>query len=260
MIRKPNKVREKLEKGETVIGTVTYAWSPTIVEVAGLAGLDFIRIDCEHSWRQDGVADNLIRAAAISDIVPLMRIDGGSPYLPMKALEIGAGGIIAIDINSPEEAEEVVRQAKFPPTGIRGYSGQCWSGGWGTMAGKEWVEWCDREQLVGVMIESSSAIEKVEEILSVEGVDYALFGPADFSMSIGLRGPQKNHHEIQAGLKATIAAAQKYNKGIMLGVGSNMEQIKQYKEMGVNMFELGSDIAVLKNVWNKTKENLLELK
>ncbi len=159
MIRKPNKVREKLAKGEAVIGTVSYSWSPTIVEVAGLAGLDFIRIDCEHSWRQDGMADNLIRAAALTDIVPFMRIDAGSPFLAMKALEIGAGGIIAIDIETAEDAKEIVRQAKFPPIGKRGYSGQCWSGAWGAKGGKEWVEWSDREQMIGVMIENPSAVK-----------------------------------------------------------------------------------------------------
>lgn len=259
MIRKPNKVRAKLERGEIVIGTVSYSWSPTLIEVAGLAGLDFIRIDCEHSWRQDGMTDNLIRAAALTDIEPFLRIDAGSPFLAMKAFEIGAGGIIAVDIKTADDAKEVVKQAKFPPLGIRGYSAQCWSGAWGAKGGKDWVEWSDREQMVGVMIENPTAVKNVEEIMALEGVDYALYGPADFSMSLGLRGPQKTHPKIQEGLVKTIAAAKKFNKGIMLGVGTDMKQIDIYKEMGVNMFEIGSDIAVLRNTWIKTKNGILDL-
>jgi 4-hydroxy-2-oxoheptanedioate aldolase len=259
MFRNPNKVREKLEKGEPVIGTVMYSWSPTVMEVAGIAGLDFVRIDCEHSWRQDGMADHLIRAAALSGVVPIMRIDRGSPYLPMKAFEIGAGGIIAVDIDTPEDAEAVVKQSKFPPIGTRGYSGQCWSGGWGAKAGKEWIEWSDRELLVGLMIESTDAIKNVEEIMAVEGVDFVLYGPADYSMSLGLRYPQKNHPIIKEGLTKTITAAQKYKKAVCCGVGTDLEQIKKYKEMGLTMFELGSDIAVLKSVWNKLGTNITEL-
>ncbi|MBD3289087.1 hypothetical protein GF337_09805 [candidate division KSB1 bacterium] len=256
MLRNPNKVREKLVNGEPVIGTVAYTWSPTVMEVAGIAGLDFVRIDCEHAWRQDEMADHLIRAAALSGVVPIMRIDRGSPYLAMKAFEIGAGGIIAVDIDTPEDAEAVVKQSKFPPIGTRGYSGQCWSGGWGAKAGKEWIEWSDRELLVGVMIESPEAIKNVEEIMAIEGVDFALYGPADYSMSLGLRYPQRNHPEIKDGLTKTIAAAQKFNKSVCYGVGTDLEQITKFKEMGLTMFELGSDIAVLRKTWNSLKKNI----
>ena len=259
MFSGPNKLREKLEKGESVIGTVIYSWSPNIMEVAGLAGLDFVRIDCEHAWRQDASAEHLMRAAAIADVIPILRIDRGSSYLPMKAFEIGAGGIIAIDVNTREDAEKIVKDAKFPPLGSRGYSGQNWSGGWGAKAGKEWVEWSDRELMVGVMIETTEAIKNLEEIISVQGLDFVYFGPADYSMSLGLRGPERNHPDVQEALKKTIMTAQKYGKNVMFSVGTNLDQIKKYKEMGITMFEISSDIAVLRSVWNETKQIISEM-
>lgn len=259
MIRKPNKLRAKLKEGTVVTGSVIYSWSPNVMEVAGIAGLDFIRIDNEHAWRQDSSAEHLIRAAIISDVVPLMRVDRDNPYLIRKALEIGAGAIVVPDIHSPDEVENVVKASKFPPRGIRGFSSQCWSGGWGAKGGREWVQWSDTEPMIGVMIEHVNAIKNIDEIVSVEGLDYVLFGPADYSMSLGLGKPDKNHEDVQSALKDTINAAQKYGKNVMFGVGSDPDEIKKYKDMGVTMLELASDVAVLKSVWQQLSDTALSM-
>ena len=108
---------------------------------SGLAGLDYLRIDNEHAWRQDGTLEHLIRAAIMGGVVPIVRIDRDNPYLLRKALEIGAGAIIVPDVCTVEEAESVVRAAKFPPRGSRGYSGNCWSAGWGARAVTQWLSW-----------------------------------------------------------------------------------------------------------------------
>ncbi len=254
MFRSANKVREKLKQGKPVIGTVTYTWSPAVIEIAGLAGLDFVRVDCEHSWRTDESAEHLMRAAALAEVVPIMRIDGGNAALAMKAYEIGAGGILVVDVETPQDVEEIVRQAKFPPRGKRGYSGQNWSGGWGARAGREWVEWSDRELLVGVMIENAEAVQNVEKIASVEGLDFLLFGPADFSMDIGLGAPDRNHPQVMDATRKTIEAGRKYGKLVIYGVGTDVALMEKFKEMGLTGFELGSDIAVLRSVWSNRKE------
>ena len=115
----------------------------------------------------------------------------------------------ATDIHSVEETEAVVRAAKFPPRGTRGYSGNCRAGGWGTLAGADWVEWSDREPMIGVMVEHVSAMDCINEMLAVEDLDFVLFGPADYSMSLGLRKPAKNDEDVQSALKRTIAAARR---------------------------------------------------
>jgi 2-keto-3-deoxy-L-rhamnonate aldolase RhmA len=259
MQRKPNKLRVKLKEGKIVTGSVIYSWSPNIMEISGYSGLDFMRIDNEHAWPQDRMAEHLIRAAAISDVVPLMRVDRDNPYLIRKALEIGAGAILVPNIYTPEEAEDVVKASKFPPRGIRGYSASCWSGGWGTKGGKEWVEWSDAEPMIGVMIEHVRAMKDIEEILSVEGLDYVLFGPADFSMSLGLGEPRKNHPDVQDAIMKTIAAAKKYAKHVMLGVGTNIDEIRKYMDMGITMLELSSDLTILMSIWEKTNHAILEI-
>lgn len=260
MQRKPNKVRAKLAQGEYVTGSVIYSWSPYVMEAAGYAGLDFIRIDSEHTWRQDASAEHLMRAAYIADIVPIMRVDRDNPYLIRKALDIGAGGILVPDINTPEEAEAVVKAAKFPPRGIRGYSGNCWSGGgWGDKDGPEWVQWSDTEPMIGVMIENVKAIGYINEILAVDGLDFVLFGPADYSMSLGLRKPAKNDERVQAALRKTITAARKAEKHVMFNPGIQTDEIQKYVDMGIAMLELSNDLGILRSVWAKTGTAIEEL-
>lgn len=254
MERKPNKLRSKLSAGGTVTGSVMYSWSPNVMEVAGYAGLDFMRIDNEHAWRQDATMEHLMRAAYCADIVPLVRVDKGNPYLIRKALEIGAGGVIVPNVRTVEDAQAVVHASRFPPLGTRGYSGQCWSAGWGTAAGEEWIEWSDAEPMIGVMIEDQRAMECVDEILALDGLDFALFGPADYAMSLGWRQTAKNSDEVQWALARTIEAAQRANKHVMLGVALEEEELRRYSAMGVTMFEFVADIKVLLAGWGEGSE------
>jgi len=259
MERKPNKLRKILKEGKLATGSVIYSWSPNVMEVCGYSGLDFMRIDNEHAWRQDRTAEHLIRAAIISDVVPLLRVDRDNPYLIRKALEIGAGAVLVPNLQTPDEVRSAIKASKFPPFGIRGYSGSCWSAGWGTKAGKEWVQWSNTEPMIGIMIEHKRIMDYIDEILSIEALDYVYFGPSDYSMSLGLGEPNKNHPDVQDALKRTIAAAKKHGKHVAYGVGTNPEEIKKYIAMGITMLELGNDLGILKSVWEKTKEAIKDM-
>jgi len=256
MKRRPNALRATLQAGRPVVGSVIYSWSPNVMEAAGYAGLDFMRIDCEHAWRQDGSAEELMRAAELVGVEGIMRVDRDNPYLIRKALEIGAGGIVVPDIHTVQEAEAVVSAAKFPPRGTRGYSGNCRSGEWGSVDGAEWIEWSDREPMIGAMIETVSAMQSIDDILAVKGLDFVLFGPADYSMSLGLGKPAKKHEKVQDALKRTIAAAGRSGKRVMLGVGTSAEEISRYMDMGVTMLEVGNDLGILNAFWRRRAEEI----
>lgn len=260
MEHKANKLRAKLARGELVTGSVSYSWSPNVIETAGYAGLDFIRVDSEHAWRRDPMAEHLMRAAYIADIVPVVRVDREDPYLIRKALEIGAGGIIVPDVRNAEEVEAVVRASKFPPVGSRGYSSLCWSAGWGSKAGEEWIQWSNTEPMIGVMIENQEAVEKVNVILAVDGLDFVLFGPADYSMSLRLGKPDKNHEKVQEALKLTLQAAEKHGKPVMFNPGTNIQEIKKYVDMGITMLEIGNDLGILRTIWSNTVKEIQGLK
>jgi len=245
-----NKLKQVLEKGEVALGTAVFSYSPTIVEVAGYSGLDFVRIDNEYSWRRDESMEHIIRAATIAEITPILRIDKGDHYLINKALGTGAGGVLVPDVSTKKEVEDLIKAAKFPPKGRRGYSSYCFSGQWGAKGGEDWVNWSENETLVGIMVENEEIIPKLDGILAMEGLDFVLFGPADYSMSIGLRGPQKNHPKVQDAIKKTIEVANKYGKPVAIGIGQPWEEeARKYIDLGCRIIEMGNDLLVLRSVW-----------
>jgi 4-hydroxy-2-oxoheptanedioate aldolase len=251
-----NKLREKIQNGGIALGTAIYSFSPAIVELAGFCGLDFCRIDNEHAWRQDESAENLLRAAQLSGIVPLLRVDRDDPYLVRKALEAGAGGVIVPHVNTQKEVIDIVKAAKFPPLGKRGYGGLCLSGQWGVNAGVEWMEWSNQETLVIPMIEDPAAIPNLDAIMSTEGLDAVFFGPADFSISAGVP-LQTGHPTVISALMKTVEVADKYGKFVIYGAGfPQWETVNKVKELGVKAIELGHDVTVLRAVWGRTIQAL----
>jgi len=252
---KKNRLKEILEEGKIAVGTCIYSFSPALVEVAGFCGLDFCRIDNEHAWRQDETLEHMMRAAAVADIVALPRVDR-NPDLIRKALEAGAGGVIVPHILNGEEVAEVVNAAKFPPKGNRGFGSLCFSGRWGTSSGVEWIKWSNEETMVGVMIEDYRAVEKIDEIMSVDGLDFVLFGPADYSVSLGIP-LQTTHPKVMDGLKKTIEAAEKHGKYVMKGVGYPwVENAEKFIKMGCRLIEIGHDVTILTSIWKRLGEKI----
>lgn len=255
--RKPNKVKQLLREGKVVFGTCAYSFCPNIVEIAGYCGFDFCRIDNEHTWRQDSMLEHIIRAGEIGNITTLPRIDKDNPYLIRKVLEIGAGGFIIPDIENAQEVKNVVKAAKFPPEGERGYSPFCFSGNYGISDPAEWINWSNQETLVGIMVESVKAVENIDSITSVEGLDFILFGPGDYSMSIGLPKGNKNDMRVQDAIKRTIESSNKNGKYVMIGVGNPWEEeAKKYIDMGCKLIEVGHDYSILSTVWRKILKNI----
>jgi 4-hydroxy-2-oxoheptanedioate aldolase len=232
---KPNTLREKLGNGHRAVGSAVFSWSPNVIDVAASAGLDYVRIDTEHAYRRDDMLEHLIRAANMGNIVPIVRIDKGDPYLARKVLEIGAGGIIVPNVCTPAEAQAVVRSAKFPPAGDRGYSSNCWSADWGAKSGEEWVSWSNREPMIGIMIESVAAM------------------PAIFSMSLGLGAPGPQDARVQSAIKETVRAAHEAGKFASLGVGTKQANIEEHLQLGIDMLELGNDLGVMRAAWAEAK-------
>ena len=252
MALEPNTLRKKLNDGQVVAGSVIYSWSPEVMDQAGMAGLDYMRIDSEHGWRRDGFMDFVVRTALAVGVVPILRVDRDDPYLVRKALEIGAGGVIVPDVHTVEDARAVVSASKFPPRGIRGYGAICFAGGWGTRSGAEWAEWNDTQPLIGVNIENVKAMDHIDEILAVEGLDFVLYGPSDFSMSLGVGRPLPMTDErIEEPLKRIIAAARKSGKHVSVTAGDRAGMHK-YAAMGVTMLEVSNDLAVVRAAWTET--------
>ena len=247
---RPNPLKEKLARGETVYGTCICSFSPHMAGLAGNCGFDFVRIDNEHAWRQDESLEHVIRAALLSGCAPIVRIDKDEPYLARKALEVGALGLIIPEVKEASEVAAAVRAAKFPPLGERGFSTLCFSGRYGTANAAEWIAWSNTETLVGAMVEKPEAVEHIDEICAVEGLDFLLFGPSDYSVAIGLSAPDKDHPDVQRAIERTAAAATARGIHLMIGIAPSWErETQQYAALGYNMIEIGHDYSVLARAW-----------
>ncbi len=252
---RPNPLREKLARGEAVYGTCICSFSPHMAGLAGTCGFDFVRIDNEHAWRQDESLEHVIRAALLSGCAPIVRIDKDEPYLARKALEVGALGLIIPEVKEACEVAAAVRAAKFPPLGERGFSTLCFSGGYGTSNAAEWMAWSNAETLVGAMIEKPEAVENIEAICAVEGLDFLLFGPADYSVAVGLPGPDKGHPQVQQAIARTAAAATAKGVHLMIGIAPPWaEETRQYAALGYDMIEIGHDYSMLARAWKGALE------
>jgi 2-keto-3-deoxy-L-rhamnonate aldolase RhmA len=260
-MKKENRLRKILSEGKVAVGTCVDSYSPAAIEAVGYGGLDWVRVCNEYSWRRDESMEHMMRAAALVELTAMIRVEKGDPYLISKAFQGGAGAILVSDIANHEEALAVAKASKFAPNGHRGYSGFSFAGHWGADSGKDWVEWCDRELMVGVMIENEQMIGQVDKIMAIEGIDYAFFGPADYSMSLGLRSSQKDNPKVQDAIKRTVDAARRYNKHAAIGIGEPYEaEAKKYIDMGLRIIEVGHELGILRSVYKTAGEGIRALR
>lgn len=180
--------KEKIKKGQKLIGTWIQAGSPEIVEVVGLSGFDFAIIDTEHACFGIEKAEELVRAADVVGLIPIIRVSHRNPTLVMKALDTGAQGFVYPGVTCRRDAEEAVSASKYPPEGIRGACPFVRAAGHGSGNWKEIAARANRDTVRVILVEGKEGIDNFEDILSVEGVDVIMMGPFDLSVSLGVGG------------------------------------------------------------------------
>lgn len=227
-----NSFKEKIAKNEKPIGTFTGCASPAIVECLARTGMDYIIIDNEHSPVEAETSAELARAADAAGICPLARVREISRPAILKLLDVGIKGLIVPNVNTVSDVYEVVEYAKFPPLGKRGY---CPSrkDGWGfdepACSGVTAnMQNCNEETLVIPQCETTGALENIEEIAGIDGVDGIFIGPFDLSISMGIPGDFENP-VFKAALERILKAAHDAGKICMLFTGNNAGVISGFK-------------------------------
>ncbi|MDP7560237.1 MAG: aldolase/citrate lyase family protein, partial [Planctomycetota bacterium] len=204
-----NRPKRALRKGEVIIGLLLFIPSPELVEIMGQAGFDFVIIDFEHGSFGIDSARNCVLAADAANIAPIIRVADNQSTLIEQALDLGAQGVVVPHVNTVEEATRAVRAAKYPPAGNRGYCPVARGGGYGKYGfGPEYTEQANEETMVILLIEDVAAMENIEAILSVEGVDVVFPGPGDMAASMGLVG-QFDHEAVRSNMELVVATAKK---------------------------------------------------
>jgi 4-hydroxy-2-oxoheptanedioate aldolase len=161
--------KDKL-RGGYVLGPFAKTCDPGFIEILGYGGFDFVIIDLEHGPNTIQTAQDLVRAAQISRLLPIVRVKERVPSVIGEALDIGAGGIHVPQITSAEDARRVMERAKFAPEGMRGVCRFVRAGKYSSMDKFQYFKEAN-EAVIIVGLEGTEAIEKVDEIIAVDGVD-----------------------------------------------------------------------------------------
>ena len=181
-------LRDRLKEGEIVFGPFMKLASPQVVEIAGFAGFDFVILDMEHGPLCFETIENLVRAAEVVDIAPLVRVYDKKPSLIVRSLDVGAEGVLVPHISSVVEAESLVDTARFNPHGERGVCRYVRAAKFSSLDRYSYFDEANRNTLVIAMIEGEDGIANLDQILSVVGIDVVFIGPYDLSQSLGIPG------------------------------------------------------------------------
>lgn len=193
---KLNSLKTKLKRHELTIGSWITLGHPSIAEIMSNAGFEWLTIDMEHSAITLDLAQQLIQVIELCGVVPLVRVGENHPTLIKRVMDAGSHGVVVPMVNSKEDAINAVNAVKYPPAGKRGV-GLARAQGYGT-AFEKYKEWVDRDSIVIVQIEHIKAVDNLEAILSVDGVDGFIIGPYDLSGSLGVPGEFENPKVIEA--------------------------------------------------------------
>jgi len=237
-----NIIKSKLENGETVIGSIVSVNSPDIVEVLALAGFDFIFIDNEHGALNIETTANLIRAAEARACTPIVRVAENDPVTILKTLDIGAFGIHVPQINTREEAAEMVKAARYYPLGERGIALPR-SSGYGIYAREAYIEEANSETLLIPHLENIKGVENLKEILTINGLDIIFIGPFDLSQSLGIPG-QLGHPLLEEKIAYSLDTIR--TAGLTAGIfAAGVEEAQQRIEQGFRYILYSMDTIML---------------
>lgn len=250
-----NTLKEKLKEKQRVFGTWIMTNSLDNAEILGHTGADFIMIDAEHGSMDIETAGRMVSVIRGTQATPLIRVAGNEKSWVKRGLDTGAEGVMIPMVNTKEEAENAVSYAKYPPAGVRGTgAGRAVLFGAAAEGYENYYAEANNEVLVIVQIEHFEAVENIDDILSVPGIDIAFVGPYDLSTSMGLQG-QPNHQDVQESCRKVIAACERHQvtPAIMTWTGA----IEQHVEMGFQFLLGGMDGAIL---YNGVKQLINEFK
>jgi len=200
--------KDKLHKGQPVLGGWIMTGNPAVAEIMAGEGFDFLGVDMEHTPTSVDGFYHIALAAKGTGCDIIARLPACDPVLAKQVLDAGAAGIIVPSVNTPAEAAQSVAMAKFPPDGIRGAS-LCRASGFGARF-TEYFQHHNRDVVVVVMLEHIAAVKNADAILATPGVDAVLIGPYDLSASMGLAG-QLQHPDVLAAQQAILDACQRRN-------------------------------------------------
>ncbi|NML44264.1 HpcH/HpaI aldolase/citrate lyase family protein [Ramlibacter sp. G-1-2-2] len=222
-------------------GTFLMSASPLIAEAVGCCGFDWAIIDGEHSPIDTMDLAHMLQALGTTPTVPVVRMAWNDTVLVKRALDAGASTLLFPFVQDAEEAQRAVRATRYPPEGIRGMAGLSRASRFGAVP--DHFKTANSRIGVVVQIETPAALDGLEEIASVPGVDALFIGPTDLSGSMGLHG-NGAHPDVQRALQDFARRCNALGKPAGT-LAASAEQARQYGEAGFRFVAIGSDLGLL---------------
>ena len=192
----PNRVKKILRDGGLALGAYVGGIADAqIVEIIGHAGFDAAFIDMEHTSFDLRDVQLMVMAAERVGITPIVRTPGFDPAFVLRLLDMGVQGIQLPHISDARAAREAVKAVRYAPLGERGMAGASRAADYGTISVKEHIEQSNREITLAVMIEDLPAVNEVDAIAAIDGIDIVAVGPSDMSRALGVSGTP-NHPKL----------------------------------------------------------------
>ena len=237
-----NQLKRKLLRGEPVLGPFMCYSGPTFVEIAGMAGFDFVIVDMEHGPLSAETAEDLCRAAHSAGLDPIVRVRKNDGPQIQRALDIGSAGVQVPQIETREQAEAVVRGAKYAPLGMRGLSFFTRAGDYAMHGVTGYADRLNEEQIIIIHIEGRRGLENLDEIIAVPHIDGVFLGPYDLSQSFGIPG-QINDPRVVKGMEEAVGKIRDAGKAAGTFAG-DAETAKRWISLGVQYISLGVDVGI----------------
>ena len=225
------------------IGSWITIGHPAVAEIMASAGFDWLTVDLEHSAINIGQAEELIRVIDLKGVPAFVRLSSNNPEQIKRVMDSGAHGVIVPMVNSVGEAERAVDAVKYPPVGKRSF-GLARAHGYG-VGFKDYLGWEESQAAIVIQIEHIDAVEDLEAIFSVTGIDAYFVGPYDLSGSLGVPG-QFDHPEYLAAMARIYDVAQKANMpGGLHIVEPDVELLEQSIKRGARFIAYSIDTRML---------------
>ncbi|HEC02391.1 MAG TPA: aldolase [Phycisphaerales bacterium] len=233
--------RQRIAEGP-VFGPFAKTCDPAIVETLGHAGFDFIILDMEHGPNSVETVQNLIRAAQLSEMAPIVRVPSDDYEMIGKALDVGAAGVQVPQISCTQDVRAAIEHAKFAPLGMRGVCRFVRAAGYSSMDKAEYFHRAN-EALLIIQIEGQAALDNLDEILKVEGIDIVFVGPYDLSQSLGVPG-EVEHPLVIEKMKQIVEVC--LDKNVFVGnFTETIAQTEMWAAQGLRYMSYSVDVGIV---------------
>ena len=206
------------------------------------SGFDWVLYDTEHGPFSMETVNEMIHRTSGAKASPIIRVVWDDVNAIKKALDTGTFGIIVPWVSNREMAENAVRYSKYPPEGVRGIASGRPAKAWG-IPSLEYLQTANDELLIAIQIERQEALDNLEDILSVEGIDATWIGPADLSASLGCRG-NPSHPKVQKAIDKVIEACNDAGVSPGIAAGGSVDYIKELLDRGLKFITIASDMGM----------------